>query len=174
MIASPSSNTSATALIVLSVISPAGTITHAARGFSSFTANSWSDPEPVMPSASTALTASALTSYPTQRCPSAISRRTIPAPIRPSPTIPNCIGVSVGMLSLLAFSNGRVRGTISCAPMLGLKDGVIACLFDLDGVLTQTAKVHAAAWKSMFDEFLTGWAAQHGERFVPFDAVRDY
>jgi beta-phosphoglucomutase family hydrolase len=38
--------------------------------------------------------------------------------------------------------------------MLGLPDEVRACLFDLDGVLTQTAKVHAAAWKQMFDEYL--------------------
>jgi len=38
--------------------------------------------------------------------------------------------------------------------MLGLPDGMRACLFDLDGVLTQTAKVHAAAWKQMFDEYL--------------------
>jgi beta-phosphoglucomutase family hydrolase len=58
--------------------------------------------------------------------------------------------------------------------MLGLPDGVTACLFDLDGVLTQTAKVHAAAWKAMFDEFLLGWAARHGAEFVPFDPVRDY
>jgi beta-phosphoglucomutase family hydrolase len=40
--------------------------------------------------------------------------------------------------------------------MLGLPDGTRACLFDLDGVLTQTAKVHAAAWKQMFDEYLKG------------------
>jgi beta-phosphoglucomutase family hydrolase len=58
--------------------------------------------------------------------------------------------------------------------MLGLPDGVTACLFDLDGVLTQTAKVHAEAWKSMFDEFLRGWAQAHGQPFVPFDAVSDY
>ena len=58
--------------------------------------------------------------------------------------------------------------------MLGLPEGVTACLFDLDGVLTQTAKVHAEAWKSMFDEFLRGWANQHGEEFVPFDAHTDY
>ena len=37
---------------------------------------------------------------------------------------------------------------------LGLPDAIRACLFDLDGVLTQTAKVHAAAWKQMFDEYL--------------------
>jgi beta-phosphoglucomutase family hydrolase len=39
--------------------------------------------------------------------------------------------------------------------MLGLPDGTRACLFDLDGVLTQTARVHAAAWKQMFDEYLS-------------------
>ncbi len=38
--------------------------------------------------------------------------------------------------------------------MLGLPDATRVCLFDLDGVLTQTAKVHAAAWKQMFDEYL--------------------
>ena len=36
-------------------------------------------------------------------------------------------------------------------PVLGLPDGVRACLFDLDGVLTHTATVHRKAWKSMFD-----------------------
>jgi beta-phosphoglucomutase family hydrolase len=58
--------------------------------------------------------------------------------------------------------------------VLGLPDGVTACLFDLDGVLTQTAKVHAAAWKQMFDEYLRRRAEQQGEKFVPFDQVRDY
>lgn len=51
---------------------------------------------------------------------------------------------------------------------------VRACLFDLDGVLTQTAKVHAAAWKEMFDDYLRARAARTGEPFVPFDPVRDY
>jgi beta-phosphoglucomutase family hydrolase len=55
--------------------------------------------------------------------------------------------------------------------MLGLPDGITACLFDLDGVLTQTAKVHAAAWKEMFDAFLR---ETQGEDFVPFDAHHDY
>jgi beta-phosphoglucomutase family hydrolase len=58
--------------------------------------------------------------------------------------------------------------------MLGLPEGIKACLFDLDGVLTQTAKVHAAAWKTMFDEFLRSWAERHGQEFVPFDPVSDY
>ena len=58
--------------------------------------------------------------------------------------------------------------------MLGLPDGVKACLFDLDGVLTKTAKIHAAAWKQMFDDFLRARAGQGGEAFVPFDEVKDY
>jgi beta-phosphoglucomutase family hydrolase len=58
--------------------------------------------------------------------------------------------------------------------MLGLPDGVNTCLFDLDGVLTKTAKVHAAAWKQMFDEYLTERAKRTGEEFVPFDAGADY
>ncbi|MET8450116.1 beta-phosphoglucomutase family hydrolase [Streptomyces sp. NPDC005209] len=58
--------------------------------------------------------------------------------------------------------------------MLGLPDHVRACLFDLDGVLTQTAKVHAAAWKEMFDGYLRERAAREGTPFVPFDAVVDY
>ena len=58
--------------------------------------------------------------------------------------------------------------------MLGLPDGVNTCLFDLDGVLTKTAKVHAAAWKEMFDAYLTERAKRTGEEFVPFDPVADY
>ncbi|WP_424528907.1 beta-phosphoglucomutase family hydrolase [Sphaerisporangium viridialbum] len=58
--------------------------------------------------------------------------------------------------------------------MLGLPDGVRGCLFDMDGVLTRTATVHAAAWKSMFDEFLRARAERTGEPFVPFDATADY
>ncbi len=58
--------------------------------------------------------------------------------------------------------------------MLGVPDGVKALLFDLDGVLTKTAQVHAAAWKRVFDEFLRTRAQQRGEPFVPFDEVKDY
>lgn len=49
-----------------------------------------------------------------------------------------------------------------------------ACLFDLDGVMTQTAKVHSAAWKQMFDDYLRERAGRSGEAFVPFDPIRDY
>jgi beta-phosphoglucomutase family hydrolase len=58
--------------------------------------------------------------------------------------------------------------------VLGLPGSVRACLFDLDGVLTQTAKVHAAAWKQAFDEFLRGRAERQHEKFVAFDEVQDY
>jgi beta-phosphoglucomutase family hydrolase len=58
--------------------------------------------------------------------------------------------------------------------VLGLPDQITACLFDLDGVLTQTAKVHAAAWKQTFDDYLRQRAGKTGEKFVPFDEVEDY
>lgn len=58
--------------------------------------------------------------------------------------------------------------------MLGLPAGIQVCLFDLDGVLTDTAAVHAAAWKEMFDEFLRDYSEQHGIAFVPFDARKEY
>jgi beta-phosphoglucomutase family hydrolase len=54
---------------------------------------------------------------------------------------------------------------------LGLPDGVGACLFDLDGVLTDTAAVHAAAWKEMFDGYL---AERSGPGYLPFDIATDY
>ena len=60
------------------------------------------------------------------------------------------------------------------AQRLGLPSGIRACLFDLDGVLTQTARVHAQAWKEMFDAFLRERSERTGEAFVPFDAVADY
>jgi beta-phosphoglucomutase family hydrolase len=58
--------------------------------------------------------------------------------------------------------------------VIGLPDSVRACLFDLDGVLTRTATVHAAAWKEIFDGYLRERAAGTGEEFVPFDRVGDY
>jgi beta-phosphoglucomutase family hydrolase len=58
--------------------------------------------------------------------------------------------------------------------VLGLPDHVTACLFDLDGVLTQTAKVHNAAWEEMFNDFLRQRAEHTGEPFVPFDPDKDY
>jgi len=58
--------------------------------------------------------------------------------------------------------------------MVGLPDGIHACLFDLDGVLTDTARLHASAWKELFDEFLRDRAASEGTQFVAFDIDSDY
>ncbi|OKH69116.1 hypothetical protein EB72_28250 [Mycobacterium sp. SWH-M1] len=55
--------------------------------------------------------------------------------------------------------------------MFGLPEGIRACLFDLDGVLTDTASVHKRAWKKMFDDFLR---ARDGDGFTPFDIGADY
>jgi beta-phosphoglucomutase family hydrolase len=57
---------------------------------------------------------------------------------------------------------------------LGLPDSIRGFLFDLDGVLTQTASVHAAAWKEMFDNYLAERSRRNGTQFVPFDQVADY
>jgi beta-phosphoglucomutase family hydrolase len=54
--------------------------------------------------------------------------------------------------------------------VLGLPDRIHACLFDLDGVLTDTASVHKKAWKKMFDDYLR----TRGGEFVPFDVGTDY
>ncbi|NEE02798.1 HAD family hydrolase [Phytoactinopolyspora halotolerans] len=58
--------------------------------------------------------------------------------------------------------------------MLGLPEDIRACLFDLDGVLTPTAKVHKAAWEETFNAFLRERAERTGEPFVPFDTGREY
>ncbi len=59
-------------------------------------------------------------------------------------------------------------------PADGMLAGYDALLFDLDGVITKTAAVHAQAWKALFDEFLLNWSAQHGQAFQPFDIGADY
>jgi beta-phosphoglucomutase family hydrolase len=66
------------------------------------------------------------------------------------------------------------EGPIEAQPRLALPGNILACLFDLDGVLTDTAGLHVCAWKETFDAFLLRRAVQSGERFVPFDAVLDY
>ena len=66
-----------------------------------------------------------------------------------------------------------LRGRES-AGRLGLPPGIRACLFDLDGVLTQTAQLHVEAWKETFDTFLADRARRTGEGFVSFDSVADY
>src|ERR687897_3754011 len=72
------------------------------------------------------------------------------------------------------FGGDGPRDRTSGVDVIGLPDSVRACLFDLDGVLTETATVHAAAWKEMFDGYLRERAGRSGEEFVPFDPVADY
>jgi beta-phosphoglucomutase family hydrolase len=60
------------------------------------------------------------------------------------------------------------------APTSLLPLEIEACLFDLDGVLTETATLHAEAWKQMFDAYLRRRAERTGEPFRPFDAAADY
>jgi beta-phosphoglucomutase-like phosphatase (HAD superfamily) len=57
---------------------------------------------------------------------------------------------------------------------LGLPEQVRLCLFDLDGVLTDTAAVLTVAWQQMFDAYLRERADRTGEAFVPFDPGADY
>jgi beta-phosphoglucomutase family hydrolase len=54
------------------------------------------------------------------------------------------------------------------------RDQYDAVLLDLDGVITDTANLHAACWKKMFDEYLQKRATQRGEAFRPFDLATDY
>jgi Cof subfamily protein (haloacid dehalogenase superfamily)/beta-phosphoglucomutase family hydrolase len=72
------------------------------------------------------------------------------------------------------FANAVERfvlgSTRTVQTQLGLPSRAQACLFDLDGVLTQTSILHAAAWKQAFDEVLRA----RGEPFAPFDVVADY
>ena len=67
-----------------------------------------------------------------------------------------------------------LRAVLDQAQKLGLPSGIRACLFDLDGVLTQTSHVHARAWKEMFDALLRERPDRTGGQFVPFDPVADY
>jgi HAD superfamily hydrolase (TIGR01509 family) len=60
------------------------------------------------------------------------------------------------------------------APMLGLPETAEACLFDLDGVLTNSAVLHASAWAEVFDRLLLRLSERTGWQFVPFDRDADY
>jgi len=72
------------------------------------------------------------------------------------------------------MSSTLVRSAPAMGSGLGLPPAIKACLFDLDGVLTDTARTHATAWKQMFDEFLLARSKIEGTPFVPFDAAHDY
>jgi beta-phosphoglucomutase-like phosphatase (HAD superfamily) len=57
---------------------------------------------------------------------------------------------------------------------IGLTPSIQACLFDLDGVLTDSAQLHAAAWAQVLDELLLRLTASAGWHFIPFDRTADY
>jgi beta-phosphoglucomutase family hydrolase len=65
-------------------------------------------------------------------------------------------------------------GNRKVGTVLGLPNQITACLFDLDGVLTKTALIHAQAWKQTFDAFLRERAQNSSEEYVPFDKGKDY
>jgi len=58
--------------------------------------------------------------------------------------------------------------------LLGLGEDVRACVFDLDGVLTDSDLLHAAVWAEVFDDFLLRRAQKTEWQFIPFDRDRDY
>jgi beta-phosphoglucomutase family hydrolase len=68
----------------------------------------------------------------------------------------------------------RAADPSSAALSLGLNAAIRVCLFDMDGVLTKTATVHAAAWKQTFDALLRRVSARASRPFEPFDEVTDY
>src|SRR4029079_12796852 len=66
------------------------------------------------------------------------------------------------------------RSRLVTAQRPRLPDGIRARLFDLDGVLTDTASIHRACWKEMFDAYLHDRAVRYDELYVPFDVEGDY
>ena len=72
---------------------------------------------------------------------------------------------------------GHLTSPRATARTIGLPPGVRACLFDLDGVLTASAEIHAAAWRDSLNDLLSRRLEQTGERFGPFrpfSTRRDY
>ena len=63
---------------------------------------------------------------------------------------------------------------MTAASRCGLPAGIEACLFDVDGVLTDTRSLHISAWQRTFDDVLRRWADEDGVPFVPFDPAADY
>jgi beta-phosphoglucomutase family hydrolase len=87
------------------------------------------------------------------------------------------MGVTSGLIGSATARSAEVPPAVTAKNdryVPTLPDAIRACLFDLDGVLTETAKVHAAAWKEMFDSFLRDRAQQTGEQFRPFEIATDY
>ena len=69
--------------------------------------------------------------------------------------------------------SAAARSGVSAPPAVRL-DELDAVIFDMDGVVTDTASVHASAWKKLFDAYLEERSRRTGEPFRPFDIDRDY
>jgi HAD superfamily hydrolase (TIGR01509 family) len=82
------------------------------------------------------------------------------------------------LASLARITGVRPAPWLSPVPvsrgMLGLPEGTSACLFDLDGVLTDSAVLHAIAWGEVFDAFLLRMSEKTGWHFIPFGRISDY
>jgi beta-phosphoglucomutase-like phosphatase (HAD superfamily) len=82
------------------------------------------------------------------------------------------------LLKAVARAAGRPLPWLSPVPvrkqMIGLPAPIRACLFDLDGVLTDSARAHASAWAQVLDEFLLRSTSSTGWHFIPFDPDADY
>ena len=82
------------------------------------------------------------------------------------------------LLARLAYTLGVEPPWLVDQPLtsheLGLEPGIEACIFDLDGVLTDSGRLHASAWALTFDPFLQETAERAGWQFIPFDRDADY
>ena len=87
---------------------------------------------------------------------------------------------TLGLLRALARERGADARFLHLAPrtesrrILGLPSSIDACVFNLDGVLIPSAALHAAAWRTTFDEFIWARTDRTGGHFAPFDPSRDY
>jgi HAD superfamily hydrolase (TIGR01509 family) len=86
--------------------------------------------------------------------------------------------VAEDLASLARVSGVRPAPWLSPVPMsndsLGLPAAVATCLFDLDGVLTDSGVLHASAWAQVLDDFLLQLSSEAGWHFIPFDRNREY
>jgi beta-phosphoglucomutase family hydrolase len=84
------------------------------------------------------------------------------------------IDIEESLADLLGAAGGGLNRRRSSPEACGLPRYIDACLFDLDGVLTDTARIHRRCWAAMFDTFLRERADVNGEPFVPFNPIADY
>lgn len=91
-----------------------------------------------------------------------------------TPRLPTGSSTSEGTPSRKPWDRATSQGCLTCNDAGVRVQDFDAAIFDLDGVVTRTARVHAAAWKRLFDEYLHQHAEKTGESFRPFDIEHDY